>query len=208
MVEMVVVVVVVVAVAVAVAVAVTVAVTMAVAVTVAVAIAVLVTVTVAEAVFFGVSPSWEKGQRAAVRSGLLECLFIHTLKVEHSRKQGKRKKTMHTAWEKQMTLGRSPGSLFYDDTTHRASQGLWLHELHYPIKTATRRSMQISLEMWVGRGGRGKGEKESGGRGMKTEQGSKGDRCGGEGERGRTRKRGDPDMYISDKGTAQKLSLG
>lgn len=89
MVEMVVVVVVVVAVAVAVAVAVTVAVTMAVAVTVAVARAVLVTVTVAEAAFLGVSPSWKiGGQRASMRSGFGEHLFISVLRG---------RKTMHTA---------------------------------------------------------------------------------------------------------------
>jgi hypothetical protein len=92
MVEIVVVVVVVVDVAVVVAVAVTVAVTMAVAVTVAVAIAVLVTVTVAEAAFFGVSPSWEKGgQIASIRSSCLDHFFRNALNVKHSRKQGKKK---------------------------------------------------------------------------------------------------------------------
>lgn len=97
MVEMVVVVVVVVAVAVAVAV--TVAVTMAVAVTVAVATAVLVTVTVAEAAFFGVSPSWEKGgQRISIRTRFLEHLFINALHVKHTRKRDEREENNAHSW--------------------------------------------------------------------------------------------------------------
>lgn len=88
MVEMVVVVVVVVAVAVAVAVAVTMA------VAVAVAIAGLVTVTVAEAAFFGVSPSWEKGgQITSIRFRVLEHLFINALNIKHIKKQGKGKES-------------------------------------------------------------------------------------------------------------------
>ena len=82
------VVVVLVVVAVAVTVAMTESVTMA--VVVAVAIAMLLTVTVAEAAFFGVSASWEKGgQITSIRSSFLEHLFINAMNVEHTNKQGK-----------------------------------------------------------------------------------------------------------------------